>query len=210
MNNQWIRLSREQTQSVLEKLSTHKDAIVFSRDTTEVAVRELPFYNAHRIFRVTNYATMPSFSMQYLSDSENFISLDGTANPVYTVNEKEPLRLTEITVVPYLDFFFSYVQGSEGDIFLIKDPRKMPFMGSLSPDQQQTVVNSFKPLLVTHDENNPHHFKVSGTLYYDGSLLSASIRVNPEGKLAFENQSLLLQGIHFPHDSLYQNWMTAE
>lgn len=191
---------------VLGKLSGHRDAVVFSKEATEVSWRSLPFYSNYKLYRLVNYATMPTFSMMYLSNDDEFISIDGTANPIYAVNEKDPIRLNEMNVIPYLDFFFSNVQGSEGDIFLIKDPRKMPFLESLSENQQQSVINSFKPLKVSADADGAG-YKVHGTIYYGGGLISSTIQVTADGKLAFHDQNLLLTGIHFPYSPYSQNWL---
>ena len=206
MQPSWTRLNREQAHAVLNKLSGNRDAVVFSKESTEVSWRSMPFYTNYRLYRLINYATMPTFSMMYLSNGDEFITIDGTANPIYTVNEKDGIRLNEMNVIPYLDFFFTNVQGSEGDVFLIKDPRKMPFMDALSDVQQQNVIANFKPLKVTHD-TAAHVYKVAGTLYYGGGLISAVIVVSPEGKLAFQEQSLLLSGIHFPYNPHSQHWI---
>ncbi len=207
MQANWTRLKREDSHQVLSKLSGHRDAVVFSREATEVATRVLPFYNNYKLYRLVNYATMPTFSMLYLSNGEEFISIDGTANPIYAVNGKDPVSVMTDTVIPYLDFFFSNVQGSEGDIFLIKDPRKMPFLDSLSDNQQQSVISSFKPLQVLADGENPGAFRVQGTLYYGGGLIAATIQVMPNGRLSFVEQNLLLTGIHFPYSPYGQNWL---
>jgi hypothetical protein len=191
---------------VLDKLSGHKDAVVFSKEATEVSWRNLPFYSHYKLYRLINYATMPTFSMLYLSNDEEFITVDGTAAPIYTVNEKDPIRLNEMNVIPYLDFFFGNVQGSEGDVFLIKDPRKMPMMDSLSEGQQQSVISCFKPLSVAMDAVQ-HSYKVAGTIYYGGGLLSSTIIVGHDGKLNFQDQSLLLTGIHFPYSPYGQMWL---
>ncbi|MDE1150984.1 MAG: hypothetical protein PW788_00465 [Micavibrio sp.] len=206
MQPSWTRLNREQAHQILNKLSGHKDAVVFSKEATEVSWRSLPFFNNYRLYRLINYATMPTFSMMYLSNGDEFISVDGTANPIYAVNEKDGIRLNEMNVIPYLDFFFSNVQGSEGDVFLIKDPRKMPFIDSLSEGQQKSVIDSFKPLKVSYDATQHVHL-VSGTIYYGGGLISATILVTPEGKLAFHEQNLLLTGIHFPYSPYSQSWL---
>jgi len=206
MQPSWTRLNREQSHQVLDKLSGHKDAVVFSKEATEVSWRSLPFYNNYRLYRLINYATMPTFSMMYLSNGDEYLSIDGTANPIYTINEKDGIRLNEMNVIPYLDFFFTNVQGSEGDIFLIKDPRKMPMLDSLSEGQQQSVISSFKPLKVSYDATQ-HVHRVSGTIYYGGGLISATILVTAEGKLAFQEQNLLLTGIHFPYSPYSQHWL---
>lgn len=201
----WTRLDREQAHKVLEQLSTQPDAVVFSPDVTEVAWRSLPFYTNYRFYKVVNYATMPTFTMLYLSNESEYIAIDGTSNPIYIVNAKNPVRLSEINIIPYLDFFFSNVHGSEGDVFLIKDPRKMPFMDTLNPAQQQSVINSFKPLTVTADAVS--NFEVKGTFHYAGGLVMATISITPAGKISFQDQSLLLSGIHFPESPYTQMWL---
>ncbi len=202
----WTRLKREEAHEILGKLSGHPDAVVFSKEATEVSFRKLPFYSNYKLYRLVNYATMPTFSMMYLSNGEEFISIDGTAMPIYAVNGKDPIRINEMNVIPYLDFFFSNVQGSEGDVFLIKDPRKMPFMDSLSANQQQSVLTSYKPLKVSND-TVVNVFRVMGTIYYGGGLLSTTINVTPDGKLSFQEQNLLLSGIYFPYSPYSQNWI---
>ena len=202
---QWIRMNREQAGKVLTQLSTRSDAVVFSRDVTDVSWRSLPFYANYRLCRLINYATMPTFTMTYLTDGTDYIPLDGTANPIYTADEKDPLLLSEENVVPYLEFFFSNVQGSEGDVFLIRDPQKMPFMNSLSTAQQQSIIHSFKPVSVIFDPTL-NAYKVTGTLHYGGGMLAATIVVRPDGKISFQEQTLLLSGIHFPDSPYTQAW----
>lgn len=201
-------MNREQAGKVLHQLETRSDAIVFSRDVTEVCWRALPFYNNWRLYRLTNYATMPTFTMTYLSDGTEFIALDGTANPIYTVDEKDPLMLTQENVIPYLEFFFSNVQGSEGEVFLLRDPRKMPFLSSFSEAQRQSILHNFRAAEVRFD-NTLNAYRVTGTLHYGGGLLAAAIIVMPDGKISFQEQTLLLTGVYFPHSPYTQAWLEA-
>jgi hypothetical protein len=206
MANEWTRLKREDAHAVLDNLGNHPDSVIFSKDTTEVSSRSLPFYARYKLYRLVNYATMPTFNLLYLSNGAEFITVDGTAEPIYLVNARDPVRLNEMNVIPYLDFFFGNVQGSEGDVFLIKDPRKMPVLESLSADQRQAVIGMFRPLRVAPDHVQ-HSYKVSGTIYYGGGLIGATIHVSREGRLSFQDQSLLLSGIHFPPEPYSQAWL---
>lgn len=202
----WTRLKREEAHQVLDRLSGNRDAIVFSREATEVACRDLPFYSTYKLYRLINYATMPTFSMTYISNGIDFLGIDGTANPIYAANGKAPARLNADNVIAYLDFFFSNVQGSEGDIFLIKDLEKMPFISTLSANQLASIKGNFRPLTVTA-EKAQGPFRISGTLYYGGGLLAATIVTQADGRLSFENQQLLLTGIHFPYSPYSQPWL---
>lgn len=202
----WTRLTRDQAHVVLQQLGENRDSVVFSKEATDVSWRNLPFYTNYRLYRLINYATMPTFSMTYISNGEEYIGLDGTANPIYVANDRDPIQLTEANVTPYLDFFFSNVQGTEGDVFIIKDPRKMPFLDSLSLHQQQSVINSFRGIKVSFDPDTKS-FKVTGTLYYGGALIAATIVISPSGRLSFEDQNLLLTGIHFPPTPYGHAWL---
>ena len=206
VQSQWTKLNREQAQRVLRLLSNHKDAVVFSQELTGVSWRGLPFYTDYRLYRLVNYATMPTFTMTYLSNGSEYISLDGTANPIYMVNEKDPLQLDSLNVISYLEFFFNYVQGSEGDVSLIKDPNELIFMDDMDPDQQQSIVNNFKPLKFL-SYTTEKAYEISGTLYYGCALITSTILIMPNGKISFQDQSLLLSGIPF-HESPYrQAWI---
>lgn len=202
----WTRLKREEAYQVLDRLGGHRDAIVFSREATEVACRDLPFYAGYRLYRLINYATMPTFSMTYLSNGIEFTSIDGTAHPIYAVNDKAPIRLNSDNLIPYLEFFFSNVRGSEGDIFLIRDIDRMPFFSTLTAAQQASVKSNFRPLNVTA-EKAQGPFRTTGTLYYGGGLMSATITTQADGRLGFDNQQLLLTGIHFPYSPYSQPWL---
>lgn len=192
----WTKLDRGQAQDVLQHLAERRDAVVFSKEYTEVSYYTLPFYTHYHLYRLINYATMPTFTMTYLSNGQEYIRLDGTANPIYTVNEKDPITLNEMNVIPYLEFFFSNVQGSEGDVFLMTDQRKMPpGMRSLSPVLQKSIADKFKTLAVSSAAPD---LKVSGTLYYGGSLIATTIIVDPSGKITFQDQSVLTSGMYVP------------
>lgn len=201
----WNRLPKEQASEVMNAIGDQRDAVIFSDQMTEVAWQELPFYTHFKLYRLTNYATMPSFTMDYLGNGDTFVPIDGTANPVYTVNETDPVRIDINTVTAYLDFFFTNVRAIDGDIFLIKNPTDLPLISSLSQEQQQSIINSHIPINISAQATS-NSFHVTGTLYYDGSLISATIQVTGEGKLSIENQSLLLQGIQFPHSPTSYNW----
>lgn len=167
-------------------------------------MRRLPFYASFYLCRLVNYATMPTFSMYYITNGAEFYPLDGTPNPIYTANEKDPIRLNDKNVLGYLDFFFNNVQGSEGDVFLIKDPATMPLLNSLPENQQKGVINTFKPIHVSAEGSN---LKVTGTMYYGGGLIASTILISSDGKIGFQDQSLLMSGIYFPHNPYAEAWL---
>lgn len=208
MNATWNRVPPEQADMILTSVSDDDNAAVFPSELTEVTWRDLPFYSKYKHYRLTNYATLPCFIMEYLgsSDDNAFYPLTGLANTIYDVNDANPIKVTRDNVVEYLDFFFRQVQGPDGDIYLIKDPDDLPMLSSLPDNQKQSVVQHHQPITIDSDIR-PGEFDVRGTLYYDGSLVSAKIQVNNTGKLSIHDQVLLLHGIHFPASPVHNTYM---
>jgi hypothetical protein len=187
----WTRVEPGPAQAMLEQLSRDGGARQFTVQETDVDCRSLPFYGRYKLYRLTNRATLPAFSLHYLGDGEHFVALNGTANPIYTASEQDPLQLAEGSVIPYVEFFFSHVQGSEGEIFFVKDPQRTPLLASLDDDQRTTLLAEHRPLALQHDPATGG-FMVSGTLHYGGGLINASVAVDPTGKLSFHDTSIIL------------------
>lgn len=201
--NDWKILDRNKAQDVLDVMSHNRDAIVFDRQLTEVAVKPLSFYNKYKLYRLTNYATLPVFTMKYLGDGDTFYTVDGLANTIYTVNEADQVTVKRSNVLEYLTFFFSNVQGSEGDVFLVQDPKNIPLADSLSPTVRQAIASHFIPVTVETTSNTT--LRVTAALIYGDALIRAELRVNIDGKIMFEDQKLLMSGIHLPV-SIYEHY----
>ena len=78
MSKIWTRLNKEEASQALDRISDSRDAILFGRDTSQVSHSTLPFYKNFKLCRITNYATMPVFTLVYLTDEHLFVQLDGT------------------------------------------------------------------------------------------------------------------------------------
>ncbi|MBU6235817.1 MAG: hypothetical protein KGQ41_08230, partial [Alphaproteobacteria bacterium] len=91
----------------------------------------------------------------------------------------------------YVDFFFKNVTTEEGDIFLIRDPNDLPFMDSLSLDQQFQIRKHYVEPSVEYDRESDM-FLVQGVLYFAGVLLKATLTVQPDGIIEISNHAMLM------------------
>ncbi|MEM8833112.1 MAG: hypothetical protein AAGB32_01100 [Pseudomonadota bacterium] len=102
----WQRLDRDNSIKVIDSVKSEANAGLFSVGTSEVKRARTVFYQEYFVYKVTNFASLPSFSFQYLSDGTFFHYLDGTEEPIYAVNDKGGLSLTQANLLNYLQFFF--------------------------------------------------------------------------------------------------------
>ncbi len=187
----WQRLDKSAARHVLEHIATEVDRGLFPEISTEVKCQALDFCKNFMLYRITNYAAMPSFRMDFLADGDNFYYLSGAADPIYNVNKRAPIALREDNILNYLDFFFSNVKSEDGDIYVVRDPSSLPFMSSL-PDAQRQELNAhhLKPAIEFDAVQDAYIVKT--TMYYAGGLMTAVISVNTSGEIDFSDLQLLL------------------
>lgn len=187
----WNRLDKQQSMAVLQQITTAADPALFSVNSSEASYKPLPFYQDYMIYRIINYATLPSFSLDFLSDGESFHLLDGSSTPIETVNAKGSLYLSEANVVDYVEFYLSHMSGDDGDIYMIRNIEDLPFIDSLGIDQQMELKTKHVPAEIAIDEETGD-FIVLSDLFYSGTLLKAGIIVKASGEIDIQPRDMIM------------------
>ena len=190
----WQRLDRDTTIQVIDNVKSEANAGMFSPGTSEVQRARLSFYKDYSVYKVTNFASLPSFTFQYLSDGTFFHHLDGTEAPIYKVNDKGGLHLDKNNIMEYLTFFFGHVGDEDGDIVVINNPSDMPLLDSLDPASYDAVFNQHKAPEV-HYDGGFDAYEVETNLYKDSQLVRAKIEVSIKGRVTIKSQKMIMQGV---------------
>lgn len=187
----WQKLDRTETAKIIQRVSNTQDGVLFSVGTSEATAAPLPFYQGFMMVRLTNYATLPSFTLDFLSDGSTFYLLDGSPDPLQKIAARGALHLNERNIVEYVDFFFRHVTTEEGDIYLIRNPDEMPFMDSLSLDQQIQIRRAHSDIGVAYNRSDDS-FMIQADLYFAGVLLKATLTVQADGQIEVTNHAMLM------------------
>lgn len=188
---EWQILDRDQSSELIERLTTHADADLFSGATCGVQYRPLPFYRHFVLYRIINYNTMPVFTMEYLGDGTTFYRLDGSPDPILLVNSRGDLDLDEDNAVDYISFFFSHISTDEGDMVLVDNPDDLPFIDSLDMEQQIMLKRRHEKPSLSYDPIGDS-FTLSSDVFYTGCLLKADISVNRDGKINITDRGMIM------------------
>ncbi len=197
MRLSWKRLEKTEIDKILHHVKSEKFDSLF-KDTAqiEVSVAALPFYANFFLYKFTTYATMPSLSIEFLSNGELFYVLDGAPDPIYLANQAAPLMLNKGNVQAYLDFFFDKVDGTEGDITLLFQIGESPLSVGLSPTMQQRVIDDYTPTKIDYvsDESSSQfdYYNVVTPCYFEGTLVEATIAVYLDGALDLRGHRMLI------------------
>ena len=191
---QWQRLGREDSIAVIEAVKSADTPGLMSVATCQVERAWLPFYKGVYLYRVTNFASLPSFTFDYLGDGKFFQYLDGTAEPIYAINDRAQMHLNEVHVLDYLEFFFKHVADPEdGEIVMLRNPHDMPLLDSLDDAAFEATIRGFQPPRAARAENGG--FEVSSDFFIDGTAVHATIQVGAKGRVKMGTRKMSLSGL---------------
>lgn len=190
----WQRLDRETTLKTIDSVKSASDPGLFSPGTSEVQKARLSFYDRVELYKLTNFASLPSFTFEYLGDGRFFHYLDGTEQPVYAVNDKGALSLNDRSVIDYLEFFFAHVGMEDEEMMLIRNPHDMPLLDSLGVDSIDAVVKNHNPPAVSYDAGFDK-YTVEADLYADGLLIRAVVEVNASGRVEMTERKMIVNAV---------------
>ncbi len=172
--------------------------MLFSPEHSEVKCAKPPFYKDVLLYKITNFSSLPTFSMDFASDGEKFFYLDGSEQSLAQINKASALNLTQETVLPYLNFYFKNISHEDGDIYLIEKLESLPFINSLAPEQKSALERHYRPPHAVYKEESGH-FDITSPVFYGGILMLSKIIVDMEGHVHIKEQEMLLKSTIQPH-----------
>ena len=185
----WHRLDRDKTVDMINSVKSAAEALLFSPITSEAKCTRLPFYTNHLLYRLTNYASLPTFSMDFIGDGQKFFYLDGSDNPINQINGMAGLNLTKETVIPYLNFYFLNVRLEEGEIIVLKDPQEAATIDMFDDERRENI--DLQPDQAKISSDGAGVFVVLTPIFLDGSLVDAEITVDAAGHVNVKSLGMM-------------------
>lgn len=177
---EWYSLDQDKARTVISRLRDEGLPGLMGSRVMDLRYSKLSFYNKFFLYRLTNYSTLPAFSMDFLGDGESFFYLDGSDRPFSFVHAKELPILNVYTVPDYLAFYFRVVSTDEGEIVLLRDERDFPALRSARGVSRSDVVAAIEQTDISFDASRDV-YTVIAPLYYDGALVKAKMEVGANG-----------------------------
>lgn len=183
VDNNWNPVQGEELAGFLSQVGTIDNKFQTSEASTEVAWRQLPFYDRVALIRLKDPNWTPAnLVLYYLTDQGNLYRLNGTSPNIHEVNAKAPIRVTEDNVLDYLRFFCFFVRGEEGP-FLIAETVDDPYIPNNLDDKTQSVITNTIHPATYKGQNDQGHFLCDAVVFYSNALFEAQFSVQPTGMI---------------------------
>jgi len=204
------------TKKLLEDIAGDIAPIKLPEDKTTVQVASLPFYDEFKFYALSD-TTLPQPNTRYILHKPGDVSLmNWTNEPIYSVNERAPIKLDRKTVVPYAKFFFHYVRGQLGRFIIVEKPDEVIWLANANTKEKADVAERLIP--VTYKGiGRDNLFTLTATVVFKNALFRTDIKIAPYemdvfdpdlgapehfsiGQMKLTNEDLLLEELNVPID----------
>lgn len=185
-------------------------------DKTTGQFADLVFYDDFKLYALSD-STLPPPNTRYMLYKPGDISLmNWTNEPIYSVNERAPIKLDRKTVIPYAKFFFHYVRGQLGRFIIVEKPDEVVWLANANTKEKADVAERLIP--VTYKGiGRDNLFTLTATVVFKNALFRTDIKIAPYemdvfdpelgapehftiGQMKLTNEDLLLEELNVPVD----------
>lgn len=216
INLDFQTLDAAATEKILAEIASEITPVKLPAGKTTIQYASLPFYDDYKLYAFSD-TTLPAPNTRYALYKPGDISLmNWTNEPIYSVNERAPIKLDRKTCVPYSKFFFHYVRGQLGRFIIVEKPEEVVWLANASDKEKADVVSRLMP--VTYKGiGRDNLYTLTATVIFKNALFKTDIKIAPYemdvydaergepehfsvGQMKLTNEDLLLEDLNVPVD----------
>lgn len=213
---EFTALDAAATKKLLADIEDEIAPVTLPADKTDVHVHALPFYDDFKLYAISD-TTQPKPNTRYALYKQGDISLmNWTNEPIYSVNERAPIKLDRKTVITYSKFFFHYVRGQLGRFIIVEKPEEVIWLSNANAKEKADVNSRLMP--VTYKGiGRDNLYTLTATVVFKNALFKTDIKIAPYemdvfdpetnqpehftiGQMKLTNEDLLLEELNVPID----------
>jgi hypothetical protein len=204
------------TQKLLADIAADIAPIKLAEGKTVVQVADLPFYDEYKFYTLSD-TTLPAPNTRHILYKTGDVSLlNWTNEPIYSINERAPIKIDRKTCLPYAKFFFHYVRGQLGRFIIVERPDEVVWLTTANDKEKAEVASKLMPVSYK-GIGRDNLITLTATVVFKNALFKTDIKIapfemdvfDPEvgapehftiGQMKLTNEDLLLEELNVPVD----------
>ncbi len=185
-------------------------------EKTDIEVADLPFYDEFKLYALKD-TTIPEPNARFMIYKPgDAMVMNWTNEPIYSVNERAPIKLDRKTSISYAKFFFHYVRGQLGRFIIVEKPEEVTWLSNANAKEKADVDSRLMP--VTYKGiGRDNLITLTATVVFKNALFKTDIKIAPFdmevfdpdlgapehftiGQMKLTNEDLLLEELNVPID----------
>lgn len=188
-NFDWNDIPEKDCESFLEKINSKFHRELFDKESSRLRTRNLPFYKDYKLLEITEFASHPPLTMNFLFKGDDIEQIDGTKDSILSVSKKADVYLNKKNVTGYVKFILNSMMSEDGPFKVIENIDDMPF----SEDPSLELVNELKGMLKPVKTTNmtEEGYDIEAHVLYSRTLFKTKLNVTHKGAVDITEEEAL-------------------
>jgi hypothetical protein len=199
----YTKIEETAAADLIARVNPHLHAAPFDPATATVLTHPVTFYPGYTYADITHHGTLPPLNARVIFSDSDTILLDTTNAPIFTLNKKAPIRLTDQNVADYVRFFFSHVRGAHGRFLMIDTVDDIDWKEEPPPSARKAIGKMLTGLQVT-GRSPEGDFILSANMIFKNALFGAKVHVSATGDVTMSDEELLVEDMPVLEDTIGQ------
>ncbi|MEM6780492.1 MAG: hypothetical protein AAF569_01360 [Pseudomonadota bacterium] len=199
--NAFQKLEIEEATPILSEVNAAIEGSPFAGESISVLAQDLPFYAGYRFLEVSDHAAQPVRVQYIVYKPGDVVPLNWTNEPIYNLNEKAPIALSNDNVGLYAKFFFTYVRGRHGRFLIAESVDDIDWRDDPPPAARKAVGAMLTPVTIT-DVAVDGTYNLIAQMMFKDSLFKSAIHVKTDGTVSLSDEELLIEDMPVLDDTL--------
>jgi hypothetical protein len=201
---------------ILDDIASDIAPVTFPEGKTVIQAAELEFYDEYKLYAISD-TTLPAPNTRYMLYKSGDVSLmNWTNEPIYSINERAPIKIDRKTCIPYARFFFHFVRGQLGRFIIVEKPEEVVWLSNATDKEKADVAERLMPVSYK-GIGRDNLITLTATVVFKNALFKTDIKIapfemdvfDPElgapehftiGQMKLTNEDLLLEDLNVPVD----------
>ena len=190
----YLKLNKAETRDLLRELNPHIDGSDISEDSADILSAALPFYPGYRLLEITDRSNNPVRKRFLIYRSDDLVVIDYTNGPVYALNSRCPIAISQDNVVSYVQFFFSFVRGKHGAFQTVESVDEIRWRDDPTPNARRSLSEMINPMSIKTIEEDGTYI-IATNIIFKNALFQCEVTAKQNGIVRLSNEKLLVQDL---------------
>ncbi len=188
----FTKLELAEAATVLDQVNPLLEGTPFDPVETTVMAHDMAFYPGYRFLDIADHSISPPMQRFVIYNPEDVVVLDWSNEPIYELNNKLPIQITDENIGDYVRFFFTYVRGRHGRFMVTENVDDINWKEEPPPAARKAISKMLAPIEIK-EKSDTGIYRLEARVMFKDSLFKTDIYVKPDGAISLTEEELLIE-----------------
>ena len=192
----FIKLESADAARIVGQIKGDLDVMFADPAAVTVLAADVAFYPGYHLLEIVNHTQMNAVTCHVVYSEDHWQVLDYRNACLFDLNASVPIKLSNVSVVEYIKFFFRFVKGKHGYFHVVQSVDDIAWKDDPPPQARKAIGAMIEPVsleAIGKKGTDKGVYMCQAHMIFKNALAKADIHVKPDGHVEIKNEEILIE-----------------